>query len=69
MKTKKFDKKLVLNKKTIANVSNKGMEAIQGGKFSRRTLECPEFGTCFEVTCNTCPAFTCMISICPHTPC
>jgi hypothetical protein len=67
MKTKKFDKKLVLNKKTIANVSNKGMEAVQGGKLSRRTLECP--GTCFEVSCNTCPAFTCMITICPDTPC
>ncbi len=31
MKTKKFSKKLTLNKKTIANLENKKMNAIRGG--------------------------------------
>jgi natural product precursor len=31
MKAKKFSKKLTLNKKTIANLENKKMNAIRGG--------------------------------------
>jgi hypothetical protein len=31
MKTKPFDKKLVLNKKTIAHLDNDKMNAVQGG--------------------------------------
>jgi len=31
MKTKKFNRKLVLNKKTITNLTTQKMEAIRGG--------------------------------------
>lgn len=31
MKTKRFEKKLVLNKKIIANLNNQEMNAVQGG--------------------------------------
>ena len=31
MKTKNFDKKLTLNKKTIANLKDKDMKAVNGG--------------------------------------
>jgi hypothetical protein len=43
MKTKRFDKKLVLNKTTIADLSNLEMNAVQGGT----TLLCTHF-TCGE---------------------
>ncbi len=32
MKTKKFDKKLVLNKKTISDLKNGELEAVIGGR-------------------------------------
>jgi hypothetical protein len=38
MKTKKFSKKLVLNKKTVANLENGEMKKVQGGK---TVVSCP----------------------------
>ena len=41
MKTKKFEKKLSLNKKTVANLSNKEMFGVHGGELpppSERSL-------------------------------
>ena len=31
MKTKKFDKKLILNKKTVAHLGNSQLDAVKGG--------------------------------------
>jgi hypothetical protein len=47
MKTKKFDKKLALNKQTIANLGTKEMHAIAGGAETQ------------TAACNTC-IYTCM---------
>ncbi len=48
MKTRKFDKKLALNKETVANLNKDEMKNAHGGKpFTRETL-CPM--TCY--TCN-----------------
>lgn len=48
MKPKKFSKKLNLSKKTIANLTTKGMNDVKGGK--RRT----EFTYCWtECLCPT----------------
>lgn len=44
MKTKKFRKKLTINKKTIANLDNTGMYDIKGG-----------ITTACESHCNGCP--------------
>ncbi|HLP47074.1 MAG TPA: class I lanthipeptide [Candidatus Kapabacteria bacterium] len=49
MKTKRFNKKLVLNKKTIADLSNFEMGKIQGGLITTSRL-----GTCFETICTRC---------------
>jgi natural product precursor len=48
MKTKKFDKKLALGKKTVANLNLKEMKVLKGGGFTDGELV-----TCFE-TCPTC---------------
>ena len=50
MKTKKFNKKLVFNKKTIADLSNFEMGKIQGGFVIIST----QLGTCFETICTRC---------------
>jgi hypothetical protein len=42
MKTKRFDKKLAFNKKTIADLNNLEMNAVQGGTII----------TCTIVTCG-----------------
>ena len=48
MKTKKFNKTLVLNKKTIANLKNGEMKKVQGGK------TCPPCtGSPFTEFCDT----------------
>ena len=39
MKTKKFSKKLELNKKTIANLNNEALNSVKGG---RVTVTCPD---------------------------
>jgi natural product precursor len=42
MKIKRFDKKLTLNKETIADLSNDQMEAVKGGKVTLYTPSgCP----------------------------
>lgn len=43
MKTKKFDKKLALNKKTIADLSNGEMGKIQGGNSGNSCPECQAY--------------------------
>lgn len=52
MKTKKFEKKLVLNKKTIVNLNSKEMLAINAGILPRTATNC--LGTCGQCTCRTC---------------
>jgi hypothetical protein len=59
MKIKKFNKKLSLNKKTIANLSNDEMSDVQGGGT----------GDSFEFCIVTVPDTTCMDSICPRVGC
>jgi hypothetical protein len=43
MKSKKFDKRLSLNKKTVANLTNKGMNDARGGQLPYP----PTTSTCF----------------------
>jgi natural product precursor len=49
MTTRKFDKKLVLNKRTVSHLDNKEMKNLHGGaKVTQRETLCPP--TC--LTCN-----------------
>lgn len=45
MKTKRFDKKMVLNKKTIAHLENRVMNVVQGGA----TITCTLFSNLFII--------------------
>ncbi|MCX6579019.1 MAG: class I lanthipeptide [Candidatus Aminicenantes bacterium] len=51
MKTKKFDKKLALNKKTIADLSNGEMGKIQGGGYDTALSHCL---ACMETNYSRC---------------
>jgi hypothetical protein len=74
MKTKKFEKKLALNKKTIADLSNGQLGQVKGGgpKPTVLGVPCPSqtelittCPTCPQTCANTCPV-TCAFS-CPDT--
>ena len=71
MKTKKIERKLVLNKKTIANVTSESMKKVQGGIPSDPF--CSVAPTiCIGVldTDNSCfVGNSCLISVCPDIPC
>jgi natural product precursor len=55
MKTKKFHKKLVLNKKTISNLKDKEMRVVGGGfTIGSCAYTCPLCDT-FLKTCFRCP--------------
>jgi hypothetical protein len=59
MKTKKFEKKLGLNKETIANLKKDQLDHLKGGKPDDKSLlgTCPFFSQCGCVetlTCETC---------------
>ena len=51
MKTKKFSKMLVLNKKTIANLESHDMGAIKGGDYAD-PITCTQYTYC-HVGCPT----------------
>jgi len=54
MKTKRFDKKLVLNKKTIAHLGRGELNAVEGGIECLMTISyCPTYRTC-PTDCKTC---------------
>jgi len=52
MKTKKSGKKLVLDKKTIANLNNKEMVTVNGGKGTDAEHTCPPHLTCGWSWCS-----------------
>lgn len=56
MKIKRFDQKLSLNKKTIANLDDVAMENLRGGNFVSGNA-CPIFDS-DEVSCNCFPRDT-----------
>jgi hypothetical protein len=67
MKTKKFEKKFTLNKKTIANLSNEQMDHVKGGCASK-----PGETSChtYHCTINTCFTRCCSIAIeCTYLEC
>jgi hypothetical protein len=54
MKTKKLSKKLVLNKKTIANLCNEELSFLKGGRTTATCpLECQTNGFCTLAGCIT----------------
>ena len=59
MKTKKFEKKLVLSRKTIANLNNRELERIQGGTEPRSIAE----------QCKATETDPCFLSACPYFHC
>jgi hypothetical protein len=59
MKNKKFNKKLLLNKKTIANLKNGEMKKAQGGNTGPTCPACP-----FTDFCHTW-----IFTICSCSPC
>ena len=60
MKPKKLSKKLSLNKKSISNLNNFEMNAIDGGVFTNIP----------EDTCNTCnPCGSIEFSLCGYNTC
>jgi hypothetical protein len=52
MKTKTFNKKLTLNKETLANLNNSEMVGVNGGATA---LPCPSVieTRCFQTACHT----------------
>jgi natural product precursor len=55
MKTKKFNKKLALNKNTIANLRSQDMNSAKGGIFTDDTCD-----SCYPPTyCLGCPTLIC----------
>ena len=61
MKSKQFNKKLVLKKNTIANLDNKGMASVYGGDPVTY-----EKTVCFTICATECPRCpTMMPSRCP----
>ncbi len=52
---KKFEKKLVLNKKTIAHLGNEEMNLIYGGSFLILTCGCSESCSLVWYCCGTEP--------------
>jgi hypothetical protein len=50
MKSKKFEKKLALNKKTIADLSNGQLKQVKGGCMSAGETSCQTY-TCFTDGC------------------
>lgn len=78
MKTKKFEKKLGLKKKTIANLNNQEMVTANGGVEETNYRTCIQptascdtclIETCVTCeTCETCVTCTCGASAC-STPC
>jgi natural product precursor len=76
MKTKKFNKKLSLNKKTIANLGNNELNYVLGGyptdaRICKPTTQCT--GGCVETDyscppCDTWDTCTCY-GVCTGVPC
>ena len=69
MKTKKFTKKLLLNKTTVTNLSNDESKKILGGNNTAEFTSCPEACLCLsdydcytnQANCTYIP-FTCPVS-------
>lgn len=53
MKTKKFQKKLTLNKKTIADLSNRQLKKVYGGAYKPTLSRLPYICGDTECTCPT----------------
>lgn len=69
MKTKKFNQKLRLNKKTVADLNGTEMNGIHGGKPESWLTGC---ASCLITGCcptGTCPTGTCLNSACSGTCC
>jgi hypothetical protein len=66
MKTKKFNKRLALNKKTIADLNDSQKDAVYGGDLASKLFSacCPTAHTCF----NSCGGTACE-SVCGSDPC
>jgi bacteriocin-like protein len=57
MKTKTFNKKLSLNKKTVANLNDKEMQGIYGGETVEKTVcitRCVSDCLCTMTRCSIC---------------
>jgi hypothetical protein len=65
MKTKKFNKKLVVNKKTVANLNINDMRSAHGGAHTYNTYcpECPPNPS--WVSCEACTEWYCPTYDCP----
>lgn len=66
MKTKKFHKKLALNKRTIVHLGNEDLKKIGGGDWPCATGEIPSCITFNGYTCRTCAGYsnckTCLLT-------
>ncbi len=65
MKTKKFNKKLTLNKKTVVNLDSSNMNGVQGG-IVETYYTCPTNLTHCRTRCATyCPLCPSLDTACP----
>ena len=67
MKTKKINKKLELNKKTVSNLNDTEMNHVKGALFWTDPRACDTDFTCSDFTWNQCPTEFC--SVYKHTCC
>ena len=54
MRTKQFNKKLVLNKKTVANLNAADMAHVKGGETGLSCPVCDTIVSCYQTHCKTC---------------
>ena len=54
MKSKSFNKKLSLNKKTVANINESHMNNVKGGETTLTCGACKTIVSCWETQCKTC---------------
>lgn len=57
MKTKPFNKKLVLNKKTVSHLNRRELKAVDGGEEICDTDQAPTCISFQGLTCETCPTY------------
>ena len=72
MKINGFTKKLILNKRTVANLNNTDMNSLKGGIYTGYTCQddgCDTVISCENTLCYICESITCGTAIPPTAFC
>jgi hypothetical protein len=64
MKSKHFEKKLVLNKRTVVHLNKLKMKAVHGGATRLTCDECDTVWSCEVTFCEKCYTLMCATEVC-----